>query len=593
MKTKYLGLVAAIVASTACGHSQPAQNASDVDASALAGPFALPQGPIGTIGAARLLTQGTFGPTLDGINTTATQTYADWFGSQVGTTPTLLLPQVTGTTVLTVPWWNTAVTAPDQLRQRVSFALSQIFVISNQAGALNLQSQPVANYADILTKDAFGNFRDLLNDITLSPAMGAYLTYYKNQAPNPKAGIHADENYAREIMQLFTIGLWMLKPDGTQQLDGSGNPIPTYGLPEVEELARVFTGWASQPIAPDTTTSQSAWDYDYDLMDPLSCYPQFHDTGSKTILGTSGSYGQGGRQGTVVPAGGTCASDMKVALDTLFNHPNVGPFLGRLLIQRLVTSNPSPQYVGRVAAAFNNDGAGVRGDMLAVVEAVLTDPEAITAGTAAKLREPILRFTELYRAFGAKSPISAYEAVFTSYGFYAEAPYYSSTVFNFYRPSYSQPGPLGTANLVAPEFQITNELTEVNFSQLLEGQLYEYVDSAGDAFNGPDNYGVPIGSSDVLLDTSAFEPFAGNPSMLLDQLGLVFMEGAMPDAMKSTILTYLSAAPAGTFADTSGTGQGGNAAKPPVSNMAAAAAALTVINATNVVVNSAQYAIQR
>ncbi len=594
MTTRWLGLLAVFVVSTGCGHSRPSQTAaSEVDASALAGSFALPSGPIGTVGAARLLTQGTFGPTLDGINSTSTESYADWFGTQVGTTPTYLLAQISATSGFDVPWWNTAVTAPDQLRQRVSFALSQILVISEQSGTLNSKDDVVANYSDILTKDAFGNFRDLLNDITMSPAMGAYLTYFKNQAPNPTAGIHADENYAREIMQLFTIGLEMLNPDGSLQLDGSGNPIPTYALPEVENLARVFTGWASQPIAPDTTNSQNAWNYDYDLMDPLSCYPQYHDTGSKTIVGPSGSYGQAGRQGVVIPAGGTCASDMKIALDTLFNHPNVGPFFGRQLIQRLVTSNPSPQYVGRVAAAFNNNGAGVRGDMLAVVEAVLTDPEARTAGTAAKLREMVLRFTELYRAFAVGSPVTTELIVVQGYANYDQAPYFSPTVFNFFRPDYSVPGPLASANLVAPEFQLTNELTEVNLSSMLEGQVFEYVDSAGDQFDGPDNFTASVGAEDVFLHTAAFEPFASNPDTLLDQLGLVFMEGAMPDTMKSTILAYLNSAPAGAFAAPQGQGQGGNAVKTPVSNTAAAAAALTVINAVDLIVNSAQYAIQR
>jgi uncharacterized protein (DUF1800 family) len=594
MTIKWLGLLAVFVVSAGCGHSQPSQTAAnETDASALAGSFALPSGPIGPVGAARLLTQGTFGPTLDGINSTSTESYADWFGTQVGTPPTLLLPQVSSTSGYLVPWWSTAVTAQDQLRQRVSFALSEILVVSEQSGALNAKDTEVANYSDLLTKDALGNFRTLLNDITLSPAMGVYLTYFKNQAPNPAAGIHADENYAREVMQLFTIGLEMLNPDGSLQLDSSGNPIPTYALPEVENLARVFTGWASQPIAPDTTTDQNAWNYDYDLMDPMSCYSQYHDTGSKTIVGPNGSYGQAGRQGVVIPAGGTCASDMKIALDTLFNHPNVGPYFGRQLIERLVTSNPSPQYVGRVTAAFNNNGAGVRGDMLAVVEAILTDPEARTAGTAAKLREMILRFTELYRAFAVPSPVAAGLIVVQGYPTYDQAPYFSPTVFNFFRPNYSEPGPLASANLVAPEFQITNELTEVNFSSILENQVYAYVDSAGEKFSGPDNYAIALGTGDVLLQTAAFEPLASNVGTLLDQLGLVFMEGAMPDTMKSTIMTYLNAAPLGSYAAPQGQGQGGNAVNPPVSNMAAASAALTVINATDLIVNSAQYAIQR
>jgi uncharacterized protein (DUF1800 family) len=343
---------------TACSSSS---GSSSTGPSAFAG---LPSGPIGTTGAARLLTQATFGPTLDGVQSTASETYAEWFAAQAAATPSLTLPLVPqGNSDRLIPWWTIAVNGPDQLRQRMALALSEILVVSSSAAVLVDESQGVSVYVDLLVQNAFGNFRDLLDAVSHSPAMGQYLTYFKSDKPNPATGSHADENYAREIMQLFTVGLVMLNQDGSQQTDSSGNPIPTYGLPEIENLARVFTGWASNPIPPHTLGDEDAWTYDLDYLHPMAPYDAHHDTGAKTILG-----------GVTIPAGGTCESDLEAALDTLFNHPNVGPFIGRQLIQRLITSNPSPGYVSRVAAAFANDGHGVRGDMLAVFEAILTDP---------------------------------------------------------------------------------------------------------------------------------------------------------------------------------------------------------------------------
>jgi uncharacterized protein (DUF1800 family) len=573
-QSKCLWCCLALVVLPSCGAGKtPPASAASGDA----GSFSLPAGPIGTIGAARLLAQGTFGPTLDEITSTSTQTYREWFGAQVGATATLEVPQLpTPTTDQLVLWWTTAVNAPDQLRQRVSFALSQILVVSEQAGSLLGKNQAVANYEDMLTSGAFGNFRDILDAISHSPVMGVYLTYFKNQKPDPTTGVHADENYAREVMQLFTVGLVMLNPDGTPKLDGSGNPIPTYGLPEVENLARVFTGWGSAPIPPDTISSPNAWLYDYDLMDPMACYANYHDTGSKTIIG-----------GVVIPTGGTCESDMKTSLDALFNHPNAGPFIGKQLIQRLVTSNPSPAYVSRVTAAFNNDGAGVRGDMLAVVEAILTDPEARMAGTAAKLREPMIRFTNLYRAFAASDSgdanISENLIVEQGYGEYEQQPFFSPTVFNFFRPTYLEPGPLANMNLVAPEFQITNEDTEVLLTNLLENQAYQFKDSAGDQFSGPDGYAGTIGPTNVLLNTTEWEPFASDTATLVDKMGLVFFGGSMPDSMRTTVINYINAP---------GTGQGGNPVSPPTS-ASAATAALSVIDAAYLIVTSPQYAIQR
>ncbi|MGD0679127.1 MAG: DUF1800 family protein [Polyangiaceae bacterium] len=528
----------------------------------------LPTGPIGTVGAARLMAQGTFGATLDGIQEAATETYAEWFAAEIAARPTLQVPLLpAANSDPYVPWWTTAVKAQDQLRQRVSFALSEILVVSDQTASLVGKTRAAARYEDLLTEGAFGNFRDLLDRISRSIEMGLYLSYFKN-TDDPAAGVHADENYAREIMQLFTVGLWMLNADGSQMRDAIGHPIPTYALSDVEGLARVFTGWGSNPVPP--MDRAAAWLYSVDEMNPMVCYLDHHDLRAKTIIG-----------GVVIPAGGTCESDLKIALDTLFAHPNVGPFIGKQLIERLVTSNPSPAYVRRVSAAFANDGHGVRGNLLAVVEAVLTDPEAVVAGSAAKLREPILAFTNLYRAFSASNmgdgSIGEGAVVETGYLKFDEQPMYSPSVFNFFRPDYELPGT--SPPLVGPEFQITNESTVTRTLSQIVASSYQFLDSANQRHSGWQNYPTPLEPKEsVLLHTSAWEPFASAPATLVDKLDLVFMAGEMSNAMKGTIVSYV--APISTIPQNPHAG-------------ATAVAAQRVIEATVLVVTSPQFAVQR
>jgi hypothetical protein len=311
-------------------------------------------------------------------------------------------------------------------------------------------------------------------------------------------------------------------------------------------------------------SDDSGWLNDVDNLHPMVCYPQHHDTGAKTIIG-----------GVNISAGGTCQSDTDKALDTLFNHPNVGPFIGKQLIQRLVTSNPSPGYVSRVAGAFANNGSGVRGDLLAVVEAILTDPEALNPGTASRLREPVLRFTELYRAFAATDlandgQIPEYQVV--SYqGFlnFAQNVYSSPTVFNFYRPDYERPGPLLTAGLVAPEFQITNEYTSVVLTNQVEQSAYQYIDSSGAQFSAPDDFTMQTDPTSVMLHTAQWEPLASDAGTLVDNLNAVFMAGQMPTAMRSVIVDYVNGLPGSV------------------------PAAQRVAEATFLVVGSPQFAVQR
>jgi uncharacterized protein (DUF1800 family) len=496
---------------------------------------------MGQTAAARLLMQATFGATMDTVNTAANQTYAQWFASQLAAPPSLNLPQamVNGENVDWSPtWFNNVVLGPDQLRQRMAFALSEILVVSGNGGPLWGHNEALAYYYDLLVNNALGNYRNLLEQVTLSPPMGLFLSMWQNSAADPALGTHADQNYAREIMQLFTVGLWKLNIDGTQQTDGSGNPIPAYSQSDVSNLANVFTGWASAPVS---HTGDAAYQYDDDETVPMVAYPDFHDITQKTIIG-----------GVVIPAGGSAQSDLETALDTLFAHPNLGPFISQQLIVRLVTSNPSPAYVQRVAQVFNNDGTGVRGNLYAVAQAILTDPEAVATGGSGygKLREPLLRLTNLWRAFkGVNSigQVNEYMVLLTGDASFGEYPLYSPSVFNFFVPDFKVPGALTNAGLVVPEFQITNENSLVLTDNQLQSQSYQYIDSTGTVYAGPDyNQVGDLSNTSVMLHTAEWEPFAATPANLVNELNLVLMAGQMSPAMINSLTSYVSAIPAGT-----------------------------------------------
>lgn len=345
---------------------------------------------------------------------------------------------------------------PDPLRQRMAFALSEIFVISDRLEDLGVEQRGMANYYDVLLKHAFGNYRDLLLEAALHPCMGMYLSHLGNKKADLAMRVYPDENFAREIMQLFTIGLWELNPDGTRKLDRTGAPIPTYSNDDITELARVFTGLAFG----GTNTNFGL--HPRDFTKPMKMWDQYHDCGTKTLLtglklpartASSGNQGLAGMP------------DVEAAVLNLFNHPNVGPFIGRQLIQRFVTSNPSPEYVARVAATFANNGAGVRGDLKAVLRAILLDTEArnpanMASPTFGKLREPLLKFANFARAFNAASTSGHY--VLDQFTLdHLQDPFRAPSVFNFFQPAHSPPGPIADAGLVAPEFQIINASTAV------------------------------------------------------------------------------------------------------------------------------------
>lgn len=366
--------------------------------------------------------------------------------------------------------WNQLIAQPDQFRQRAAFALSQFFVISLNPIDGYWPPYIMASWWDLLCDEAFGNFRSLLERVSLNAGMGMYLNTKGNLKEDPKTGRQPDENYAREIMQLFTIGLYELNPDGTPRKNKDGKPVETYVQSDVTNLARVFTGydhdmrrvklstvkWQNYPVLSTEFT-----------VDPMVCNPDGHSQQEVTFLGRT------------IPAKTPLADALKIALDHLFAHPNVGPFFGHQMIQRLVTSNPSPAYVRRVAAAFDDNGQGVRGDLKAVWRAVLTDPEALAQADAkdplgGKLREPVLRWVSWARTAGMKSAGGGYEMFDTARADegLGQSPLRSPSVFNFFRPGYVPPHTaIGKAGKLAPEFQITTETSLAGYINFLQWSL--------------------------------------------------------------------------------------------------------------------------
>ena len=378
--------------------------------------------------------------------------------------------------------WNQLLGNAPAARTRAALALSEFFVVSTDGIDFRWKSQGMARYWDILAENAFGNFRTLLEQVTLNPAMGQWLNTLGNRAADGRGRV-PDENYAREVMQLFTIGLYQLNPDGTPRLGANGQPIETYTNIDVQELAKVFTGYdfdwtGTTRIADPANAGQFIDSFDY-TQKPMTADPTkwrsprttgYHSTEGKSFLGTS------------IPAGTSATDSLKAALDTLFNHPNTGPFFARQMIQRLVTSNPAPGYVQRVAAVFADNGKGVRGDLNAVFRAVWLDDEAlaaanVTSNSFGKLREPILRLAQWARTFGASSKSGNWSVASTAdpSNRLSQSPLRSASVFNFFRPGYVPANSNTAANsMVAPELQLVNESTApayVNFMQrVIAGQ---------------------------------------------------------------------------------------------------------------------------
>ncbi len=426
--------------------------------------------------------------------------------------------------------WRELVSSPDQLRKRVALALSEIFVISLNGLDFSWRSSAMAYYWDQLVTNAFGSFRTLLQDVTLNPAMGVYLSTRGNQREDTRTGRVPDENYAREVMQLFTIGLAELNPDGTPRLDSAGKQIDTYTSSDVSNLARVFTGYDFDATGNVRTTLANGRRIDA----PAYTRRPMTTNGAVFLNPTTTSRHsllQKAFLGVTIPENTDAATSLKTALDTLSNHRNVGPFFGRQMIQRLVTSNPSPAYVSRVAAAFDNNGAGVRGDLKAVVKAVLTDQEALdpaglTSNSFGKVREPIVRLAQWARSFGATSSDGRWlmgdlSNPATQLG---QSPMRSPSVFNFFRPGFVPPNTaIADQRLTAPEFQIVNETSVSGYVNFMTNVI-----RSGISGNVVATY------ADLLTQVL-------DPEKLLDRVDLLLTAGQLTAATRTEILTALRA----------------------------------------------------
>jgi uncharacterized protein (DUF1800 family) len=541
--------------------AMPLFNTSGQVVGSVAGDYAayvqdLNGGPGGTTGlvtrvqAARLLQQASFGPTLDEIhrvqqlgiegwiddqiqNQPATrhrpyvdQIYSDFFGPQIDLTYSHsdMDQFLFGNNALT-PFARAAVGGPDQLRQRVAFALSQILVVSRRDANLENRALGVTDYYDIFVRHAFGNYEDVLREVTLHPCMGRYLSHVGNQKARPEINQYPDENYAREVQQLFTIGLWELNLDGTRKLDIYGQPIPTYGNQEITEFARVFTGlWFGGQGWGDGGWS----DDDYTV--PMQMWAEKHDFAPKELL-----------NGMVIPARAPTVEnamrDIDDALRNLYEHPNTPPFISRQLIQFLVTSNPSTNYVRRVAEVFADNGGGVRGDLGAVVKAVLMDEEARDvrwsqgAPEFGRLKEPVHRAMAVARL----GRLDRYpNLLWWGFGeFNAEAgqePTYSPSVFNFFRPTYQPPGLLTENGLAGPAFQIMNSYSSISFPnklwEITEEGLKRYSD-----YQFPPDYTELVQQAD---DSGA----------LVDLANLLVCGGGMSAETRANIIDAVDQVPA-------------------------------------------------
>ncbi len=487
--------------------------------------------PASDADASRFLAQATFGPTLDEINRLKSIGFDAWlldqmnrgYASHVHTLKlrTMLDPEREEPERDWVQdsFWREAISGSAQLRHRVAFALSQIFVVSMNDGDVARYPLGVASYLDTLTRHAFGNYRDLLEAVALHPMMGIYLTHLGNEKEDAKTHRTADENFAREVMQLFSIGVVELAIDGQPIRNPEGVPVETYTNDDVTGLAKVFTGlsWGGG----DTSRGRfKGWEsaHQKEIL-PMQGYPQYHSSAEKSFLGAT------------LPGGSDDAIfELKAALDVLAAHPNVGPFIGKQLIQRLVTSNPSPAYVARVATVFNDNGRGERGDLAAVVRAILYDPEARDASVAlqpgwGKIREPVLRLTHWARVSRGHSRSDMYRVGRTTdpANSLGQAIFYSPSVFNFYRPGYVPPNTAaGQAGLLSPEMQITDESSVAGYLNMMRNAVRS---------------GIGSGSPrDVQIDYRDWLPLTADPAELVERVNLLLMHGQMSNDMRVRLI---------------------------------------------------------
>ena len=559
---KVLPVIGVTVLLSACGGGggdNGAATSSGVDTAAIQSEQALKyQTSVPSdLDARRFLTQATFGPTEAAVSELKNSTLGEWIDRQLTLSPAspshvdYMLSRsaeirLTNPTAgawnndLTHSFWRQAIGGNDQLRQRVAFALSQIFVVSWADGCGGDNPRSLASYMDMLTANSFVKYRQLLEKVAKHPMMGCYLSHLKNRKEDLQTGRVPDENFAREIMQLFSIGLYSLNTDGTLVLDRFGQPVETYTADDISGMAKVFTGWSFDCPnnaltdlcfwwAVDSTTTNLT---DPDVkMRPMVPYARFHSTSAKNFLGVT------------IAAQDTpdAEASMRVALDTLATHPNVGPFIGKQLIQRLVTSNPSPAYVRRVAQRFVQTG----GDLGETVKAILLDPEARDPRsdndtTFGKPREPILKLTALIRAFDGTSDTGRYliDPTDDAGTALAQSAYKSPSVFNFYRPGYVVPSSYSSAaGLVAPELQLMNESSAAGYVNYIRDVIDTGVGRWG--ING-DASRKDVQLSFHRQSSGSLQTAAEDPDALLDIINTRLMHGAMPDYLKSDIAAAIA-----------------------------------------------------
>jgi uncharacterized protein (DUF1800 family) len=488
--------------------------------------------------ASRFLSKATMGYDDDDIDELLDLGQHAWLAKQIAEKPSEILPRLReiwdeiyqkdkdafGPYALhfNYGWWQTNMTNRDLVRQRMAYALSQILVTSINSD-LGGWGDCLSSYYDIFIRNAFGNYRDVLMEVTLHPAMGYYLSHLNNPAEDEARNIHPDENYAREIMQLFTIGLVELHPDGTTRLDASGREIPTYSNEDVKQLARVFTGLGGSRMANISwcpkTPEFGIQLYCLDKTAPLKMFGWAHQPGPKQFLGCS-------LPGSATYTDTSAMAEVIAAVDYLFQHPNTGPFVSTRLIQRLTTSNPSPGYVARVAAVFADNGQGVRGDLSAVIQAILLDAEAswesiLQQETSSQLREPFLRYTQLCRGFMNVADRdrywnNGYNYLDVTRQHVMAAP----SVFNFYLPDYQPVGKIGELGLVAPEFKLHNTATSVGYINSVHA--WTFWNSLMYSWEGSESN--PDG---VRMVTNDLEAVADDAEMLINRLDILLVHGQL------------------------------------------------------------------
>jgi len=500
--------------------------------------------------ASRFLLQATLGGSYQNMEEIAASGIENWIDQQMEMEPSLLTPLIQPTydeykayyveqggdpedfpyrpwrDIFSFVWWENNMTTNDILRHRIAFALSEILVVSAQS-ELGDFGDGLANYYDIFNRNAFGNYKDILMEVTLHPAMGYYLSHLDNPKGDPELNTHPDENYAREIMQLFSIGLYELNQDGSRKTDANGNFIPTYTNSDIKEFAKVYTGLGIGAVIENEWTDEPDFGYGIWLADmtvPMAMYQEYHETSEKHLL-----------NGFVIPANQDGMTDIEQTINHLFNHPNVGPFIGKKLIQLLIKSNPSPEYIASVAAAFNDNGSGVRGDMKAVIKAILLNPEArecswINDPTQGKLIEPFVRFTHFTHAIGTISPSGNY----WSHGYFTydnlkQYPLASPSVFNFFLPDFQPNGAITNAGLVAPEFQIHNSQTSIGYVNMADIWVMDEINiwSWDDV------------SKNVYTDFSWLVEDAQDAEVLINKLDLVLTHGSLSEETRNIIKQVL------------------------------------------------------